>query len=325
MLRSQWVLGNEASKRFGVLASLLLPLKIKNANKKGSAAVTYSPWLSLANEPGGAELHSLSVQNRGPRIQPVVDRHYLTLLSSKLREGTDRALGRITHVDIASDILVDPTLNASIATLVPASADLLLQILPWLAGIVSELGFEVIPISHYRDGKAWKRGFSHIDYLGAIFLSFQYRFENAVSLGHARAELAVDLAHEIGHQIMMIYQHSDALVDGDAHTPIYSSVRQTLRPAIMALHAAMAMACMMEACRGILSSSETTTKEKKYASGSLSMFSKHQPLGLQSLRAGARFTKVGEGILSELETHANDIFAKGSNDAGSARESVAYV
>ncbi|MCB9254270.1 MAG: hypothetical protein H6617_06270 [Bdellovibrionaceae bacterium] len=324
MLRSQWVMGREAAQRFGVLASLLLPLKLKNANEKGSAASAYSPWLPLAGEVSGTRLHEMSVSQRGPGIRPVLDMEYLTLLSAKLREGTDRPLGRITHVDISSDILLDSTLYPSIAELVPPSAELLLEVMPWLSGLSEQLGFEVFPISHYRDGKPWKRGFSHVDHLGAIFLSFQYRFEGS-STAHARAELAVDLAHEIGHQVMMIYQHSDSIIEGDPDSLVYSSVRQTLRPAIMAMHAAMAMAYMMEACAGILKSAQTSSAEKLYAAESLSRFSEHQPMGLRSLRQCARFTKVGEAILSEFEAHANDIFERGDYGATSVGESVGYA
>lgn len=59
-------------------------------------------------------------------------------------------------------------------------------------------------------------------------------------------ELSLNLAHEIGHQALMIYQLSDELIRDDHGTGIYSVIRLTKRPAILSLHAMMAVVYMLE-------------------------------------------------------------------------------
>jgi HEXXH motif-containing protein len=51
-----------------------------------------------------------------------------------------------------------------------------------------------------------------------------------------------DLAHELGHQALMLLNSADPLFISDVTAPVYSGVRLVDRPAIQSLHAATALA-----------------------------------------------------------------------------------
>ncbi|MGE3682678.1 MAG: HEXXH motif-containing putative peptide modification protein [Bdellovibrionales bacterium] len=83
-------------------------------------------------------------------------------------------------------------------------------------------------------------GFSTELAKGAVFLSVP-RIED-----FAAEELSINLAHEMGHQALGIFQAGDRIVAGDLGTPVYSAVRRTMRPAIHSFHAMVALAYMVE-------------------------------------------------------------------------------
>ncbi|MBC7457958.1 MAG: hypothetical protein H7235_06745 [Bdellovibrionaceae bacterium] len=73
---------------------------------------------------------------------------------------------------------------------------------------------------------------------GAIFLSLPTTPKNSI------LELALNIVHELGHQILMVYQDADQILI-NPNEEIYSSVRKTKRPAIMSFHALIAVYFML--------------------------------------------------------------------------------
>ncbi len=61
-----------------------------------------------------------------------------------------------------------------------------------------------------------------------------------------RERVALNLAHEIGHQWLLVFQHADLLFRDDIDRPIYSPIRKTQRPAVLALHAWVASSFMLK-------------------------------------------------------------------------------
>ena len=82
---------------------------------------------------------------------------------------------------------------------------------------------------------------------GAIFLSLP---EKDI---FSEIELSINIAHEIGHQVLMIYQDCDEIMP-DISRPIFSAVRKTNRPAIMSMHALVAIYFMYRFVGGLLES-----------------------------------------------------------------------
>jgi HEXXH motif-containing protein len=139
-----------------------------------------------------------------------------------------------------------------------------------------------------------------LDYLGVIFTTFVERAQQSEEL--RRSVLAVDLAHELGHQALMLYQLTDKILATPHDAPVYSSVRRTDRPAIFALHACVAAAYMIETCIAIERSPVSSQAEQEFARNSISEIATHQRVGLDSLRKESKFTQIGQLIFDELES-----------------------
>lgn len=83
-------------------------------------------------------------------------------------------------------------------------------------------------------------------------------------------ELSINLAHEMGHQALMVLQAADRIVAGDLGMPIFSGVRKTNRPAIQSFHAMIALSFMVEytatrlQCPGPLTEVEQTYLRKRF-------------------------------------------------------------
>jgi hypothetical protein len=110
------------------------------------------------------------------------------------------------------------------------------RILPHFETLISNLIRKYIPIETPNRTHG-DTGMSTLWFKGAIF------FES-----NQRANLdqrTENLAHEIAHQIIINYQLNDTLIASDLNQEIYSGIRATNRPAILAFHAAAALSYML--------------------------------------------------------------------------------
>ncbi len=138
------------------------------------------------------------------------------------------------------------------------------------------------------------RGLSTHDYVGGIFS------ELPVPFPHEDIETAINLSHEIGHQALMVYQRCDRIIHGDLYTPVYSPIRETMRPAIMSIHANVASLYIVHFLEGLLSSKNLTLSQSNYASRRLVENKNKLSLGVSCLSI-LNFTPVGKKIISELK------------------------
>jgi HEXXH motif-containing protein len=114
------------------------------------------------------------------------------------------------------------------------------------------------------------------------------------------ATLAINLAHEIGHQILMIYQTADTLIVEDhMDLPCYSGVRKTFRPAIMTLHAAAALCHMIFACRSIIEKFPQRPFSEFMAQRT-TQYQKDLSMTLQSLTKCCTFTDLGKFVVKDM-------------------------
>lgn len=88
---------------------------------------------------------------------------------------------------------------------------------------------------------------------GTLFLSLPMENE------YSDYELALNIVHELGHQVLMVYQDSDPLLKNIAE-PIFSSVRKTNRPAIMSLHGLVAVYFMLFFLKSLKNQDEEINK-----------------------------------------------------------------
>jgi hypothetical protein len=118
---------------------------------------------------------------------------------------------------------------------------------------------------------------------GAVFMSFASPMD--------RWALGLDLAHELGHQALMLLNSADPLLVSDPRTPVFSGVRLTDRPALQSLHAAAALAFM------ILFAS---THSDPLSRVSVNQLAEQLRLTITSLRERCTLTEVGEAVSDDF-------------------------
>lgn len=129
---------------------------------------------------------------------------------------------------------------------------------------------------------------------GAIFLSLPEKDS------FSELELAINIVHEIGHQVLMIYQDCDNLLE-NINYPIYSSVRKTERPAIMSFHALVAVYFMYRLTAGLLVSFESNgmTEKVKYIRNKMAALYSDFTEGMYAIKE-ANFTPFGTMLIMEM-------------------------
>ncbi len=258
---------------------------------------------------------SLSSLITDPKILSIIDNH--------LKDEHGKPLQKIITSDINSRVLIEVEQSFSEAhELTNSAIELLDCVSPHQSELLRQMISWIVPIYHEKYNRPFRRGFSHMQLIGVIFTSFVERKSQARDM--RRTVLAIDLAHELGHQVLMLYQLADKIMESPLDGPVYSSVRKSDRPAIMALHACVAAAYMMEACMAIVESLITRDIEKQFAFNSLVELCHHQRLGMDSLKIVSRFTQVGSLIVSELDEQLCSIERKVSALQTDGDDSLSY-
>ena len=284
--------GQSATNAVLKLASkLIYSRKTKAEQLCGRKFDYYSPWMSYL-----PQIHNLSPlfssQWNGGLI---CNREQLQTLQQVLMGDGSHPLAGITPININSSIDVECLTDLPHADLAVKEAAILLSAaVPWMGPLYHNLIRCIIPIEHRVNGVATKRGFSSHDTFGAIFLSFRHRKT------FSRTALAIDLAHEIGHHALMVYQAADPIFKSNRNSSVYSGVRKTNRPAVMALHASAALAYMIEFATSAFRVGVCPNNERDWLYQKMSDMILHQTIGLQDLASQCTFTRVGSVIHTEL-------------------------
>lgn len=137
-------------------------------------------------------------------------------------------------------------------------------------------------------------GLSTLFYRHGVFLSTPVESEVQTF------EFCLNLAHEMGHQALMIYEQFDDIVKHDHTELCYSVIRRTERPVIQSFHALIATAYMVE----LIFCAENSLKEV--------CSSKYVKMRFEELRDNMRtalgefdhinFTKFGKQIFLECKS-----------------------
>ncbi len=129
--------------------------------------------------------------------------------------------------------------------------------------------------------------------------------KGAVFLGMSTGEfpeltLAINMAHETGHQALMLYQSCDYLIaEEDLGKACYSGVRKTVRPAINCLHASAALSYMIIASCDLHQISESDA-ESEFLSMSLKEYREGLQSTIESLIKACRFTPLGNLVIKDM-------------------------
>lgn len=148
----------------------------------------------------------------------------------------------------------------------------------------------VIPITSPA-GK--NRGFSSHNARGVIFRSFPP--------GTTVWDVGIDLAHELGHQTLFVWQSVDPILASDVSAPVYSLIRKAFRPAIQSFHAAVALAYMLKFTRAYSSDAECRVVAKKRGARYADSLDESLKLAISALQGQCKFTEIGQELLREME------------------------
>lgn len=109
--------------------------------------------------------------------------------------------------------------------------------------------------------------------------------------------LQIDIAHELGHSALIVYQAADPIFVSELDQPVLSGVRKVLRPAIMSFHAAAALAFMIEYLENALF--QFQGDELRYVESELQKCKSDLSLALKALEK-CEFTDLGKEIFAEF-------------------------
>lgn len=231
-----WLTGYQGSMKLQFLTARLF-WKIRDAaiRDHGVSIPDYLPWLSCRERSAKLGVFAIN-QSQG---QILTD----ALVLRKLRRAywMDRS-APLGQLSIKSDCMsIDVRASERDLTVLQRAIDLVVTADGSWDERFAALVRMIVPLKTI--GKNVRRGgvgFSSEYAKGAIFLSIPRQAE------HADVELSINLAHEMGHQALMVYQASDQIIEGNLGLPVYSGVRKTNRPAIQSFHAMIALAFMVE-------------------------------------------------------------------------------
>jgi HEXXH motif-containing protein len=128
---------------------------------------------------------------------------------------------------------------------------------------------------------------------GAIFFS-------APEPPHPEITMAIDLAHEMGHQAMMLFQSADRLIASPLEQPTWSAIRKTLRPAIQCMQAVSAMAFMIVFMRGTLRTERFDAAQNSYLQEYYNSMVSGMIATLAGLKESCQFTPIGNQLFREF-------------------------
>lgn len=296
---SGWAVGDASIDRITAIAGRFRQLLLEDFSRElNLKQCSYLPWMAVRSC-RAALLPLIERQPSPPKHVLLLEQSsFLRLLANVLQVDGRHPLSAIVPEDIGAEILSDTSALSQWRDRLSQAETALNLAVPWMGNLCRRLLQFVVPIRHRLLGKPIKRGFSTPLCYGAIFLTFEDR---TFEMPWAVIELAIDLAHELGHHVLHAYQTADRIISSDLTAPVYSGVKKTARPAIMSVHASMALAYMLIAARALQRHS-TDSFVNDRLSRMIQDYQAQQELALTEIRNHCTFTALGTRILHDLQT-----------------------
>ncbi|KAB8033642.1 HEXXH motif-containing putative peptide modification protein [Fluviispira multicolorata] len=178
--------------------------------------------------------------------------------------------------------------------LISSASDIINRSDPLLFSLYSRMISYIFPIFH-TSGENSFTAFSTYRMMDSIFIS-----PNIYSSQYPEIDYGIHLIHELGHQILYIWQTYDPLILNSHNTSAYSGVRKTYRPALASLHSAVALDFMLKLCHSMQNSNIFLSTENKYVAHKIEEFSPSLKQNLDSILECCSLTQKGRSILSEI-------------------------
>jgi hypothetical protein len=179
--------------------------------------------------------------------------------------------------------------------------DVINQTSPFFKELLPEIVDCIIPISETGVFQSKRSAFSFYLFKGALFHAVP-----DTSRPNWKIDLSIDIAHEIGHQALMVYQSTDRIISSDLNAPIYSQIRKTERPVIMSYHACVALSYMTRFLMDFAANARDLVSigEYQYGCERLEEYRAGLSLGILDLNKACNFTDIGRMQINELSAIA---------------------
>lgn len=173
------------------------------------------------------------------------------------------------------------------AAVFAAGVEILQSSHPSLVRLYREYIDFVMPLPGERN-----RGYSTLRLRGAIF--------RAIPSDATPYDVAIDLAHELGHNVLFAWQTNDPIMLSDQDAPLYSEIRKRVRPAIQTFHAAVALAFMHFFVESMAHDPACREAGRRRGAGYRESFTWSLRSSLATLRSSCSFSPLGERMILEM-------------------------
>ncbi|MAV91982.1 MAG: hypothetical protein CL676_11235 [Bdellovibrionaceae bacterium] len=279
-MKDSWFFGNSGLKRLKEINDSFKHKALYQINSTNKCSFkNYSPWMSNYSN----HLRLKNIYELNEKI--VTSNEALNAIESQYYPPEDK-----------NNFVSFSTMEETELGLIKAASDKVMSSYNDISLLFDELVMNIVPMKTTK-GNFQDIGIGFSSHLakGAIFLSIPFLELNSVN------QLAINIAHETGHQALYVYQTADPIIENGLSTPVYSFVRKTDRPAIQSFHATIALAFMVRFISQLPESDES-----EYLADNLNVLSSDFKKSLDSY-GNVTFTEFGKILLDDLRCYANEI------------------
>lgn len=291
-MKSEWICHRRGAEKILKISEKYFANRQNNYTRLFPEAgpIGYRPWMSRSS------IAEEVVQNSGNRIQadsrPFPSKHYVEKFCALY--GSSSSMVTFSQEEPARPYaeLYEKVPNALQEQ--ENAFNFIIRSDSWMSVLADKLIVEILPIA--IDGKPYNGlgGVSDPALMGAIFLG-------KMTDPFARVRSVISLAHELGHQALMMLQTIDNIAGKNREIFVYSGVREVERPLLHSLHAAIALVYMIEAanmlleCDSNLSKEESAYLEKLKSTHMTALYKGYMFLAAYDL------SPIGNEILKDIE------------------------
>ncbi len=226
---NQWLTGTTGTEKIALLNKRFESVCLDRIiNEKDNDYPVYTPFMSL-NE-GRERLPNLLLEKKSLLVK---NNEYLNQISEFYTPPANNYLGDKNTVEFGFDQSKEEVFDLAL--------DFFCSNNSFVVYVFKSIVKNIIPMRTI-ESEVRKEGVgnSNRESIGALYLS-------APSAEPKHLQLAINIAHEVGHQALMLYQTSDSIIEPSELTRnVYSAVRRTERPAIQSFHALVALVYMRD-------------------------------------------------------------------------------
>lgn len=285
---NQWLTGNTGISKLQQLSTQFKKVCLTRINSElNSSFKHYTPFMSLDSKRSMLPNELLNKQEllvKNTTVLKLISNFY-TPPANKIVEGKNTVEFGLVH---SSEEIFESAIN------------LLRKSDSFVTNIFDSIVKNIIPMKTIED-EVRKEGVGNSNHesIGAIYLS-------KPSVEPKRVQLAINIAHEVGHQALMLYQTSDSIIQmDDLNKSIISPVRKTQRPAIQAFHALVALMYMKDFTNSV-NTKELSKNEKEFILEQNNHFGTTLKNNIYNFR-DINFTQVGKLIYNEIIEYVENI------------------